>query len=421
MKPSVVLIAWIGFEFCSMFCDLARADDWLHWRGPTSDNHAQAKATVPTRWNVSTGENIVWKTMVPGRGHSTPAVTEKFIFVTTARVEDQTQSLIKVNRKSGEIMAQWPLHTGTLPPAIHPNNSHASPSPAVVGNEVLVSFHTNDSIVLSKVTFDGKVIWQKQVAPFEPAAFQFGYGASPIVEGDLVIVAAEYDGDASGIYALDLRSGEQRWKIPRPSNLNFASPIVATIGGQRQMIIAGAESVSSYDPQSGKPLWSADAGTEAHCGTVVWDDRRIIFSGGNPEAKTWCVSGDGSEKILWENNTLAYEQSLLTIPNYVFNVADSGVAHCWQTRSGKEMWKERLFERGVSASPLLVGENVIAANERGSVVIFSASPDRFVKIAENQTGDSIFASPVAVDNRLYVRTGVGTGDERREYLIAIGQ
>ncbi len=164
------------------------------------------------------------------------------------------------------------------------------------------------------------------------------------MEDDLVIVAAEYDGRDSGLYALDIRSGKQVWKIARPSNLNFASPIVATIAGQRQLLLAGADTIVAYDPIKGRvPLWKADVGTEAICGTVVWDGRRIIFSGGNPEAGTWCVNGDGSAASLWENGVMCYEQSLLAIKNFVFAVADNGVAYCWRTVDGNETWKKRLL------------------------------------------------------------------------------
>ena len=75
----------------------------------------------------------------------------------------------------------------------------------------------------------------------------------------------------------------------------------------------------------------------------------------------------------------------------------------------------------VSASPLLVGDRIYLASERGTVYVLRASPDRYDLLAKNQSGESIYASPVAVDDRLYLRTGIGTGAERQEYLVAIGE
>ena len=400
----------------------ASGEDWISWRGPDGNNHASSETDAPIRWNLSSGHNIAWKTPLPGRGHSTPIFLGDSIFLTTSDPSRGTQSLLKLNRETGRLNDQWVLHRGTLPARIHPNNSHASPTPTSDGETLFISFYTDNAIWVTAMTTDGQVVWKTRVCEFKPSLFEFGYGASPLVEDNLVIVAAEYDGRDSGLYALDIRSGKQVWKIARPSNLNFASPIVATIAGQRQLLLAGADTIVAYDPiKGGVPLWKADVGTEAICGTVVWDGRRIIFSGGNPEAGTWCVNGDGSAASLWENGVMCYEQSLLAIKNFVFAVADNGVAYCWRTVDGKETWKQRLFGGPISASPLLVRDRIYIASQSGTIYVIAALPDRFDLLAENPSGDSIFASPVAIDDRLYFRTGVGTGDERQEYLVAVGR
>ncbi|MCA9137851.1 MAG: PQQ-binding-like beta-propeller repeat protein [Planctomycetales bacterium] len=394
---------------------------WHQWRGPTSDNHADDDVSLPLKWNLETGEGIIWKTKLPGRGHSTPTFTSDAIFLTTADSVAGTQSVLKLDLQTGKLEDEFVIHRGTLPERIHPNNSHASPSLAYDGERLFASFYTNDSIVLTALSTDGTRQWQTRVCEFKPNSFRFGYGASPIIEEDLVIVAAEYDGKDSGLYAIDRTSGKPVWKIPRAENLNFASPIIATIAGRRQLLIAGADQFCAYDPATGKRLWSVDTTTEAICGTVVWDDRRVMISGGNPEAGTWCVSADGMENLLWSNRIMCYEQSMLAIKNYLFAVADSGVAYCLRNQDGKEMWKTRLFGGGISASPLLADNYVVVASERGQIFIFVASPDRFQPIAEIQTGDSIFATPVAIGQKLYVRTGVNESGRRQEYLIAIGR
>ena len=395
------------------------ADDWPQWRGPNGDNHAAAETDVPLRWDLQAGRNIDWKVKLPGRGHSTPIVIEDGIFMTAADPQAGTQSLVKVDRETGLVVDQWVLHRGTLPKRIHGKNTHASPSPVFDGDKIIVAFHTDDAIWLTAMTPDGREEWRKKVCNFKPTVYQFGYGASPIIEDGLVIVAAEYDGVDSGLYALNARTGDQVWKAKRPENLNFASPIATTIAGQRQILLAGADMFVGYDPASGRVLWKVDSSTEAICGTVAWDDRRVFVSGGNPLSGTWCVSADGSQNVVWENNVKCYEQSLLTIKNYVFAVSDNGVGYCWRSVDGKEMWKRRLFGGGISASPLLVGQRIYVATEDGKVIVFRASPDRFELLAENNSGDSIFATPVAVDNRLYIRTAVGSGQTRQEYLVAI--
>ena len=313
------------------------ADDWPQWRGSDGNNHAAEGTEIPLRWNLERNENVRWKAKLPGRGHSTTIVVGDGIYMTSADNESQEQTLIKVQRDTGLVVDRWVLHTGTLPSRIHRNNSHASPSPAFDGENIYVSFYTDDAIWVTAVTPGGRILWKRKVSEFKPTMFQFGYGASPIIEDGLVIVAAEYDGKDSGLYAINARTGKRVWKVDRPVNLNFATPIVATIASQRQVLLSGGKMITAYDPQTGKLLWKVDSSTEAICGTTVWDDRRILISGGNPIAGTWCVSGDGSERLLWEKRVKCYEQSLLTIKNYVFAVSDSGVVHCWRTQDGKEM------------------------------------------------------------------------------------
>jgi len=396
-------------------------DEWRSWRGPNGDNHASQRTDAPLRWDLKTGHNIAWRTAIPGRGHSTPIFVGEWIFLTTADADKQTQSVLKIEKESGKLLDQWVIHRGTLPARIHPNNSHASPTPVSDGTNLYVCFHTGDAIWASAITFDGQILWKKKVSTYKPTAFQFGYGASPLIEDDLLIIAAEYDGSESGLYALALHNGERAWKLPRPANLNFATPIVASIAGQRQLLLAGADQLVSYDPIKGTIRWTADVGTEAICGTVVWDDRRILFSGGNPIAGTWCVTGDGKASKLWENNVMCYEQSLLTIKNHAFAISDNGIAHCWRTLDGVSKWKERLFGGGISASPLLVDDRIYVATQSGTIFVIAASPDRFDLLAENSSGESIFASPVALEDRLYFRTGIGFGDERKEFLVATGR
>ena len=288
---SLVLAAMIGVT--------AEADEWRQWRGPSGDNHAADDANVPLRWNLDSGSNVHWKTKLPGRGHSTPIVIEDGIFMTTSDSEAGTQALLKVDRETGMIVDRWVLHRGTLPNRIHGNNSHASPSPAFDGERVFTSFYTDDAIWVTAMTTSGREEWQKKVCDFEPSIYEFGYGASPIIEDGLVIIAAEYDGPDSGLYALNAKTGDQVWKVKRPENLNLHLQSWPRIAGRRQILLAGADMIVGYDPASGKELWKVDASTEAICGTVVWDDRRVFVSGGNPQSGTWCVDRgwDSQERV----------------------------------------------------------------------------------------------------------------------------
>lgn len=398
----------------------ARGDDWPQWRGPGGNNHADRALQLPVRWNLATGQNVAWKTALPGTGHSPPIVVADGIFMTSLGREPATQSLLKLDRRSGRLMDRWVVHRGGRAKATADRDVHALPSPASDGERIFVSFRRNDAVWVTAMTPEGTVAWRRRVAGFEPPSSAFACRTSPIVAGDLLIVAAESASPESGLYALDVRTGQPVWQSDRPRIANLVSPIAATIAGRRQVLLAGGEAVSAYDPQTGREIWSHPAGTETMRGTIAWDDRRVMLSGGQPDAGTWCVRAAGPKKLLWQNRVSCDEHSLLTINDYAFAVADDGVAYCWRTRDGKEMWRAQLFDGGIRASPLLVDREFVVGTESGEVFTIAAIPDRFVLRAENRVGERIVASPIAVDGRLYVRTTLGENDDAREFLVAIG-
>lgn len=411
----VAILGWDGSSAVA-----AGTGDWLQWRGPTGDNHAADGANPPLQWNLQLGTNVVWKTAIPGRGHSSPTIVDDLIYLTTADEQAKRQSLLVFNRRTGESHRQVAIHDRGLPEQIHPKNTHASPTVASDGEHQYVVFYNDGAIRVTVIDRLGRVVWRQNVCAFRPATFQFGYGASPIIEGNLLIIAAEYDGPDSGLYALDKQTGRLVWKVPRPSNLSFSSPIVTHIAGRGQLLLAGANTIKAFDPPTGRQLWSADASTEAICGTVCWDHRTVFISGGNPVAGTWAVLADGSEKLLWENSTMCYEQSLLAANGYVYAISDRGVASCWKATDGTEMWKHQLGG-SYSASPLLVDDRIYIASESGEIFVIKATPARFELLAKNRLGDEIFATPVAVGDRLYVRYATNEAGRRQEYLIALGR
>ncbi|QDV70191.1 outer membrane biogenesis protein BamB [Rosistilla carotiformis] len=396
----------------------AMAADWLAWRGPTADNHARQGESVPTSWSET--ENVLWKTPVPGRGHASPILVGERIYLATADQTKGVQAVVAFNRQTGAKEGVIVVHQGGVDAKIHNKNTYASPTIASDGKQLYTVFVNNKAVWASAISLNGKILWQQRVGSFDPKKYQFGYGASPVIYRDMLIVANEYDGPDSGLYALDTKTGKPRWKSPRPQQISFSSPIVAEIAGRDQLLISGFRQIASIDPATGRSLWEAAGTTDATCGTMVWDGDLVFASGGYPDSGTFAVRGDGSGEVLWQNGVKCYEQSMLVVDGFLYGVADSGVAYCWRAADGEEMWKHRL-KGPVSASPVAVGDTILASNELGTTFVFKANPERFELIAENQFGDASFASPVVVDNRLYLRHARGAGADRQEFLICIGQ
>ena len=409
MRPFIVT------AICLLSLSSATAADWLQWRGPNHNNVTASGQTIPTKW--STTQNVLWKTLVPGRGHSSPIVVGNLIVLTSADERGQQQGVFAFNRRTGK--QEW----GTLIskggfPRVHNKNTHASATACSDGQQIYATFNHHEKIEAVALNMQGKVVWRKDVGGFVPRQYKYGYAAAPTLYKGKLIISADSD-TIAWVKALDTKTGQVAWSQNRPQKLNWSSPIVGNVAGKDQLFISGCDMIASYDPATGRPLWSQPCLTMATCGTVVWDNDTVYASGGYPKRQTVAVKADGSGNIPWSNGTKCYEQSMLLHDGHLYAVDDNGIAYCWHAKSGREKWKTRL-QGPVSASPVLVGDNILASNERGTTFVFKANPDRYQSVAQNQLEQEAFATPTVVDSVIYLRVASGNGGSRKETLYAIG-
>ncbi len=404
-----------GLGCAAVLMTTAFAGEWTQWRGPNHNNIAEAGQSVPVEWSET--KNVLWKTDVPGRGHSTPIVFGKLVVLTSADERGQNQAVLAFDRATGKQLWLTPISQGGFA-TIHDKNTHASPSPATDGTHIYATFCHHEKIEAVALDLKGAVVWRKDVGSFRPKQYEYGYAASPTLYKGTLIINADCDTGA-WLKALDVKTGNITWEQKRTQMLNWSSPIVAMVGGKEQLLLSGTEKIASYDPSSGTPAWEARCLTMATAGTVVWEGDTVFGSGGYPKAETAAVKADGSGKVLWTNRIQCYEQSMLVHEGYLYAFSEGGFVYCWNARTGDEQWKHRL-EGPESASPLLVGEIIFATNELGTTWVFKASPEKFEQIAQNQLGDSSFASAVAVDGQLFMRAAKGKGAGRKETLYCIG-
>lgn len=402
--------------FSLLLATNALATDWPQWRGPEKNNHAPADAKPVTEWSAE--KNVRWKTPIPGRGHSTPIFVDEKIYLTTADLEKNTQSLVSLDRKTGKILWEKVVHQGGFPEEIHRENSPASQTAQWDGANILVVFQNDQKIKVTAVAPSGELVWTKTAGDYLPS-FPFGYGSTPVLYQDslIVVVGTEKGGF---ITSLKTKDGQKNWTIPREGHDYWATPVIAEVSGKEQLLISGINKFSSYDPETGKLYWETQAGSKSMCGTIVWTDDMVFASGGFPEKQTTGVMADGSGKIVWENTIQCYEQSLLSHRGLIYAIADDGRAHCWDAKTGEKKWSEKIGRRGVMASPLAVGDHVYATLKDGTTVIFKAGAT-FEKIAENQLGSDTYATPVALDNELFLRVGFVDQGDRQEFLYCVAE
>ena len=407
------------------------AENWPQWRGPRLDGTSQ-----DTGFPTTADQNVTWKVELPGSGHASPIVWEDRIFNVAALPENEERVLLCHERSSGKLL--WQSTVLKAPPeGIHKLNSLASSTPATDGERVFTAFLDNTpteatrkanegrvipkgevpkgTVVISAHDFSGKPLWQVRPGLFSS---KHGFCSSPIVFEDKVIVNCDHDGDGY-IVALAKTDGKELWRIDRPNKTrSYCVPLIREIGGRTQMVLSGTMCVTSYDPRTGKLLWIIDGPTEQFVASLVFSDKTglLYMTGGFPEHHLLAIKPDGSGNvtdthIVWRTNKgVAYVPSPIIENDHLLIVSDSGVAHCFDAKSGEIAWEERLREH--HASLVSAEGRVYFVNDFG--ILRSVKPGaKYDLVAESELGEKVFASPALSEGQMFVR-----GDKS---LICIGK
>ena len=398
---------------------LIRAENWPGWRGPSGDGISAGKG-IPTKW--SSKENIAWRIAVRGEGHSSPIVWGDKVFLTSSLTEKNKRILLCIDRLSGQTV--WQRDVVQSPPeTIHRLNSRASGTPATDGKQVYVTFMraegdeviapnvgserliTPGKIIVAAYDLDGNEKWKTNVGDFVSA---HGFNTCPVLFEDLLILNGDHDGDAY-LVALDRQSGRQRWRTRRENKTrSYVTPIIREIDGITQMILSGSLCIASYDPRNGKRHWIVDGPTEQFVASMVYDGKYVFATGGYPERHTLAIRPGGKGNvtdthIAWRTTRgAAYVPSPIISGRYLLMVADSGIASCFEARTGKRHWMERL-PGGHSPSPVSADGLVYFVSDRGVTTIIRPS-ETFAVIAKNELGEPVSASPAISQGQIFLRT-----------------
>ena len=398
---------------------LIRAENWPGWRGPSGDGVSAGKG-IPTKW--SSTENIAWKIAVPGEGHSSPIVWGDKVFLTSSLTEKNKRILLCIDRLSGQTV--WKRDVVQSPPeTVHRLDSRASGTPATDGKQVYVTFMraegdeviapnvgserliTPGKIIVAAYDLDGNKKWKTNVGDFLSA---HGFNTCPVLFEDLVILNGDHDGNAY-LVALDRQSGRQRWRTRRENKTrSYVTPIIREIDGITQMILSGSLCIASYDPRNGKRHWIVDGPTEQFVASMVYDGKYVFATGGYPERHTLAIRPGGKGNvtdthIAWRTTRgAAYVPSPIITGRYLLMVADSGIASCFEARTGKRHWMERL-PGGHSPSPVSADGLVYFVSDRGVTTIIRPS-ETFVVIEKNELSEPVSASPAISQGQIFLRT-----------------
>jgi outer membrane protein assembly factor BamB len=413
--------------------------NWPQWRGPNSNGSAAGARSLPVKWTQT--ENVLWRTKMPSWSAATPIVWNETIFVTSAeegflrlgeRGEPGSEKrnpdkifLIALNRKDGSIRWRNEIDSGNR---LYRKQNSASPSPITDGERVWIMTGNGK---FACFTMDGKPLWQRDIqAEYGAFGLNHGYASTPLLYKDRLYVQVLHGmktDDPSYIFAVDKNTGKTTWKVERPTDAksespdNYATPQITTVDGKPQLVISGADYVTGHDLTTGKELWRIGGFNP----TDNFANRTIASSvviGGNVFTTStrgrpfiaFRAGGSGDitgKRELWKNNLGADVPTPTTDGKYIYVLNDIGIIHCLEAETGKPVYEGKRIENGTySSSPLLADGKLYSTNEDGTTTVVKAGPE-FEILAMNKLDSHTLASPVAVDNQIFIRTA--------EYLYCI--
>jgi outer membrane protein assembly factor BamB len=427
------------------------SEHWPSFRGTLGRGINNARPIV-TEWDGASGKNIAWKLPIDGLATSSPVVWGQDVFLTTAvqaadskgfrtgpygdvesvEVEGEcSYQLWCVNLDTGEL--RWKQEAAKEIPKVkrHLKSSHANPTPATDGKHVIAFF---GGAGLFCYDAEGKQLWKQDLGMldsgwFYDKSYQWGFGSSPFIFEGAVIVQCDAQ-DECFVAALDLGTGEVRWKTQRAEIPTWSSPVAFFApDGTPTVIATGTKCTAGYDARSGAELWKMGGFSEIVVPTPqITPSVALLTSGYAPVQPILALkhsargdlkipeSGKAEGPFLWSAMRGGpYMPTPIVFENRVYILDNSGILSCLDLGTGTKVFRQRLRSDKASAytsSPVAAGGKLYCTSEEGHTFVVTLDKEGKT-VAQNDLGESVLSSPAIAQGKLLLRG--------EKHLFAIGE
>jgi outer membrane protein assembly factor BamB len=424
----------------------ATAADWTQFRGPNAAA-VSSEEKLPAEW--SNDKNIAWKTHVPGYAWSCPIVVGDKVFVTTAVADKQTKPSAGKggggggfgrDRKPPDVTYKWDIYClnaadgkvvwkqtaaekkPTIP--IHSSNTYATETPVTDGEHLYAYFGMTGVFCYDLA---GKFVWKADLGSYKMAQ-GWGTGSSPALDSERVFVQCDNE-EKSFLVALDKKTGKEQWRVERNERSGWSSPLVWKNKSRTEVVCMGSKYVRSYEPATGKVLWELGGmNGQPHATPVASDELLYVgtggsrnFGGGNGDARgakpLFAVkagaSGDITLKegatsnagVAWMQSKAGPSMSSPVLYGDHLYIIDQrgGLLGCYDAKTGKELYRERLGGRGFTSSPWAYGGKIFCLSDDGQTFVVQAGAE-FKLLGKNPLGEMCWSSPAIAGGALFLRT-----------------
>jgi outer membrane protein assembly factor BamB len=422
--------------------------NWPQFRG--SQANGLSDDPVPITWNVESGENVLWQTAVPGLGHASPIVWEDRVYVATAvkasgkaelkiglygsgksytEKEPHQWRLLCFDRQSGKTLWDKLGHEAVPRQERHTKATHCNSTPATDGRRIVAIFGSEGLFCFDMT---GERLWHKDLGkmdagPYNDRTLQWSFASSPVLHQDRVIVQCDVNSEQF-LAMFDARDGRQLWRVSRDeAGGTWCTPAVAARDGGQQILVNGWKHIGGFDFDTGRSLWRLEGGGDIPVPTPVVAHGLVFLTSAHGKfrpmrAVRLDATGDITPPDISETNKHvawchprqgSYMQTPIVVSTLLFSVDSVGALTCFDARTGKIHYTERLSSgsQGFTASPVAADGKLYVTGEQGDVFVVPAI-DKFSVLATNKLGDICLSTPALSRGTAFFRTG--------EKLIAIG-
>jgi outer membrane protein assembly factor BamB len=409
-------------------------DDWPDWRGPDRNGVAGDVGPMPESWSLE-GENLLWT--APYGGRSAPVVRGNRVYVQNA-VETgpaMQERVMALDIDSGEVIWEH-RHNITLSDAPPHRIAWASP---VIDRETGNVYSVGIDMMVYGLNTGGELIWDASMSElFGFISTHGGRTASPVIVDDLVIVSGVAGGWGSlargqhRLVALDKRSGQVAWVASTgaaPYDTTYAPPLVADIGGQRALLIAGGDGAAhAFNARTGEHIWRFAMSKRGLNTGILADGDTVYLSHGEENiadstmGMVAAIDGSGSgelgeESVKWANRgqLMGYSSPVLDGDTY-YQIDNGANLIALDAATGEQLWLQNLgtIQR---ASPVLADGKLYVGTVNGDLYILRPSRDGVEVLdrdamPEAEIPEEIIASAAVAPGRVFVVTS--------KRIVAIG-
>jgi outer membrane protein assembly factor BamB len=416
------------------------ARPWPAFRGSGFAGNGDGQA-APTRWDVASGQNVRFRTPLPGLGLSSPIVWDGRIFVTTAvsakddrtfrpglygdgtSVDDLSEHsfrLYALDATTGRILWEREVHRSAPGAKRHLKSSQANSTPATDGRRVVALFGSVG--VLAAYDLEGTSLWRKDIGALDCGDevlgnTEWGHASSPLVHDGTVFVQADHKG-RSFLAAYRLEDGAELWRTPREEGSTWSSPNVLASGSGDEIVTNG-RTIRGYEARTGKLLWTLAPNSQNVVASPVVGGGVAFVTGGYPPVRPIYAIRAGqrgdlslpagqtaSPAIAWSHTRGgSYIPTPLLYSGHLYALNNNGILGCYRADTGDPVYQARIGTgtSAFSASPVAADGRLYVASENGEVHVLRAGPEQ-AQIARNDMGEIVMATPAISGGLLVIRT-----------------